>query len=101
MRLHKADVIIVLGRGVHSDGTIPQVTKHRAEKAVELFKRKLAPTIIISAGYWGFARPIPKNTEAKPMREIIIKKGTPNSKVLFRRKIQRHIWERLFYQAYC
>jgi uncharacterized SAM-binding protein YcdF (DUF218 family) len=82
MKLHKADVIITLGRGIHADGTIPIITQYRAEKAAELFKEKLAPNLLISAGYWGFQRFIPPNTEAKPMKEIAIKMGVPKSKII-------------------
>lgn len=82
-KIQKADAIIVLGRGINSDGTIPKITQYRAEKAAELFNKKLAKKIIISAGYWGFQRPIPPNTEAKPMERILIKKGVPKSAILF------------------
>ncbi len=75
-------LIIALGRGIRPDGRIPKITQNRAKKAVRLFKQNPNSTLLISAGYWGFQRFTPPNTEAKPMKAIALSMGVPASKII-------------------
>lgn len=81
-KIHKADVIITLGRGINPDGSIPNITQYRAKKAAKLFNEGLAPNMLISGGYWGFQRFVPPNMEAMPMKEIAINMNVPESKII-------------------
>jgi hypothetical protein len=47
---------VVLGGGVHPDGTLPRVARARVERAVELFECGIAPRIILS-GRCGLTAP--------------------------------------------
>lgn len=73
-----ADAIVVLGGGVHPDGTLPPVARARVERAVELFERGVAPRLILS-GRCGLSGPEPSVTEAAAMAEHAAGFGVPRS----------------------
>lgn len=71
-----ADAIVVLGGGVHPDGTLPPVARARVERAVELFESGVAPRLILS-GRCGLSAPEPAVTEAAAMAEYAAGFGVP------------------------
>jgi uncharacterized SAM-binding protein YcdF (DUF218 family) len=70
------DAIVVLGGGVHPDGTLPPVARARVERAVELFESGVAPRLILS-GRCGLSAPEPVVTEAAAMAEYAAGFGVP------------------------
>ncbi|HEX2205265.1 MAG TPA: YdcF family protein, partial [Longimicrobium sp.] len=71
-----ADAIVVLGGGVHPDGTLPGVARARVERAVELFESGVAPRLILS-GRCGLEGPDPAVTEAAAMAAHAAGFGVP------------------------
>lgn len=76
-----ADAIVVLGGGVHPDGTLPPVARARVERAVELFESGVAPRIILS-GRCGLSAPEPAVTEAAAMAAYAAAFGVPRAALL-------------------
>ncbi len=76
-----ADAIVVLGGGVHPDGTLPRVARARVERAVELFECGIAPRIILS-GRCGLTAPDAVLTEAAAMAACAAEFGVPRSALL-------------------
>jgi uncharacterized SAM-binding protein YcdF (DUF218 family) len=69
------DAIIVPGRGVHLDGTLPPDPSARVRRAVELSQRYDSASVIMS-GHWTFMeRQIPARTEAVAMQEYALTLG--------------------------
>lgn len=63
------DVIIILGGGVNSDGSLPDIARSRVQKGVDLFREGAAPRLLMS-GCWDFWREdTPLQTEAEAMKE--------------------------------
>jgi uncharacterized SAM-binding protein YcdF (DUF218 family) len=71
-----ADAIVVLGGGVHPDGTLPPVARARVERAVELFESGVAPRLILS-GRCGLSAAEPAVTEAAAMAAYAAGFGVP------------------------
>lgn len=71
-----ADAIVVLGGGVHPEGTLPPVARARVERAVELFENGVAPRIILT-GRCGLSAPEPAVTEAAAMAAYAAEFGVP------------------------
>jgi len=79
---NKFDAILVLGRGIREDGSIPDVSKSCVEKAVELLKGKEADHIIFS-GKWTYqAKFTPPLSEAQAMANYAIGLGAPEKALL-------------------
>jgi uncharacterized SAM-binding protein YcdF (DUF218 family) len=47
-RIHPADAIVVLGGGIHRDGTLGEASLRRAVQGVVLYHRGLAPLLVFS-----------------------------------------------------
>lgn len=78
----KYDAILVLGRGVYKDGSIPESAKSTIEKAVELFNASQADKIIFS-GKWTYTLDYtPPTTEARVMANYAQSLGLPESATL-------------------
>ena len=45
---YRADALVVLGRGIDPDGSLPTLAKQRVARAAELFAWDTAPRIIFS-----------------------------------------------------
>jgi uncharacterized SAM-binding protein YcdF (DUF218 family) len=73
-----ADAIVVLGGGVHPDGSLPPVARARVERAVELFECGVAPRLILS-GRCGLSAAEPAVTEAAAMAEYAAGFGVPRA----------------------
>lgn len=76
------DAIIVLGGGIQIDGTLTQMSRSRVNTAVALFKRGIAPRIVM-CGWRSFLSlsPTPRS-EASLMKEYATRRGVPASCVL-------------------
>ena len=81
MREHAAHAIVVLGGGVNTDGSLPQVCAARVERAAQLYHARIAPRLIMS-GRCGLADPDPAVTEAAAMRVHAVQLGVPESAIL-------------------
>lgn len=80
-REHPSDAIVVLGGGVHPDGTLPEVARTRVARAVELYRSGIAPRIILS-GRCGLHDPDPLVTEAAAMAAYARERGIPDEALL-------------------
>lgn len=77
-----SNVIIVLGRGIKEDGSLPPDPRSRVEKAVELYQQGVAPIIIMS-GAWTYHFAIqPKWSEATAMKKYAIELGVPAAAII-------------------
>jgi uncharacterized SAM-binding protein YcdF (DUF218 family) len=75
--MKKADVIIVLGRGIYKDGLIPESAQASIKKAVELYKNGKAGHITFS-GKWSYSLDYtPPITEARAMANFSRDLGLP------------------------
>lgn len=75
------DAILVLGRGVYKDGSIPESAKSTVEKAVELYNGHQAERIVFS-GKWTYkADYIPPTTEARAMANYARTLGLPEKAI--------------------
>jgi uncharacterized SAM-binding protein YcdF (DUF218 family) len=70
-----SDAIIVLGRGVEENGTLPPDPKSRVRKAVELFNKGEAPFIVMSGAWTYHADMKPRHSEAAAMKMYAISLG--------------------------
>jgi uncharacterized SAM-binding protein YcdF (DUF218 family) len=73
-----ADVIIVLGAGLHSDNTPTTGFWGRTEHAAELWERGLAPVILCSGGLAGRAT----RSEASVCGELLQQYGVPSDAIV-------------------
>lgn len=77
LRAGTADAIVVLGRGIEADGSLPLLARFRVERAVELWRRGVAPRIILS-GCASLSEPgPPRVTEAAAMAAYAEHAGVP------------------------
>ena len=84
----KHDVIIVLGGGINADGSLPAVVKKRVGKAVELYKKGMAPRLIMS-GKWSINSKISYPcTEAEAMEEYAVLCGVERDDILVEKESQ-------------
>ena len=74
---HRADALVVLGRGIDRDGSLPRLAKQRVERAAELFAWQTAPRIIFSGRCSLMTDVIPAVTEAAAMAEYARELGLP------------------------
>jgi vancomycin permeability regulator SanA len=74
--VHPADVIVVLGNKINSDGTPSKRLQARLNKAIQLYEQKNSSLIIVSGGTGkeGF-------DEAKVMKEYLVNKNIPAESV--------------------
>ncbi len=68
----KKDAIVVLGGGIKSDGSLPNTVKYRVKKGVELYKKSVAPRIIMSGRYSFLSKTGFQTTEAQAMKEYAV-----------------------------
>jgi uncharacterized SAM-binding protein YcdF (DUF218 family) len=73
----RADAIVVLGRGIDHDGSLPKLAKQRVERAAELSAWQTAPRIIFSGRCSLMTEVIPAVTEAGAMAEYAVVLGLP------------------------
>jgi vancomycin permeability regulator SanA len=73
----KADVMVVLGAAVRSDGEPSLALKSRLDHAIELYDAGFAPKIIMSGGIDAGGR-----NEPRAMRAYAVRKGVPADAIL-------------------
>lgn len=66
---YPAHAIVVLGGGVHADGSLPRLVRNRVERAADLHRRRIAPRIIVSGRCGLMQDGTPPVTEAEAMAE--------------------------------
>jgi uncharacterized SAM-binding protein YcdF (DUF218 family) len=74
---YRADAIVVPGRGIDHDGSLPKLAKQRVERAAELFAWQTALRIIFSGRCSLMTEVIPAVTEAGAMAEYAVVLGLP------------------------
>ena len=74
----EADVIIVLGAGLHRDGRPGWALTRRSRQAAELWHDGIAPFVLCTGGQAEFY----PRTEASACREILIDQGLPDGSIL-------------------
>jgi len=71
------DAVIILGRGIYKDGTIPESVKPTIKKAVELYNNRLTKKVVFG-GKWTYKIDYtPPSTEARAMAECAFDLGLP------------------------
>ena len=82
LRDHPAHAIVVLGVGVRPDGSLPFIARARVERAVELYRRQVAPRIIFTGKYGLIVHEPPALTEAEAMARYAQAMGVPREAML-------------------
>ena len=77
MPSYRADAIVVLGRGVDADGTLPRLAEQRVNRAAELFAWETATRIIFSGRSSLMTDVIPAITEVRGTAEYSATLGLP------------------------
>ncbi len=81
-KITSIDVIIILGKGVASDGSIPKIVQRQITTAIQLSNDKRIP-IILSGKHWGLERnPAIKYTEAAGMKKYALQHGANRTRLL-------------------
>lgn len=76
------DAIVVLGKGVLEDGTLPLISQHELDRALGLLQTQPASTIICSGKYSAF-RQLPYTlTEAVAMQRYLFQQGVPSEGII-------------------
>lgn len=80
------DAIIILGCGVRKDGSLTVITQTRVDRGVELFKKGVAPKIVMTGhkDYW--SRYTPAKTEARAMMDYAVSLGVSKRSILLEEK---------------
>lgn len=81
-----ADVIIVLGGGVHDDGSLPTRARARVRKGVSLYHQGKAQKLLMSGSHSGHLGQMPQVTEARAMKKYAIFLGVPSRAILIEEK---------------
>jgi uncharacterized SAM-binding protein YcdF (DUF218 family) len=76
-----ADAIIVLGRGVTPQGSLPLPARFRVERAVSLYQIGVAPRLIVTGRWSLMTADPPPITEARAMADLAIGLGVPGDAV--------------------
>ncbi len=79
---YRADALVVLGRGIDPDGSLPLLAKQRVERAAELFAWNTAPRIIFSGRCSLMTDAVPSVTEAGSMADYAVELGLPRDALL-------------------
>jgi len=76
-KVYEADVILIFGNKVETNGQVSKRLKSRLDEGVELFKQGKAPLIIVSGGFGkeGF-------DEAIVMKEYLLEQGVPKKAII-------------------
>jgi uncharacterized SAM-binding protein YcdF (DUF218 family) len=79
---YRTDAIVVLGRGVNADGTLPLGARSRLERAVTLYHAGVAPRLIASGRNSLMALHPPPVSEAAAMARLAADLGVPAEAIL-------------------
>ncbi len=78
----RADALVVLGRGIDPDGSLPLLAKQRVERAAELYVWEVAPRLIFSGRCSLMSDSAPAITEARAMYNFALSIGLPRRALL-------------------
>jgi uncharacterized SAM-binding protein YcdF (DUF218 family) len=78
----RADALVVLGRGIDPDGSLPRLARQRVERAAELYAWEVAPRLIFSGRCSLMTEAPPPITEARAMYDYAITLGLPRRVLL-------------------
>lgn len=73
--MQQKDCILVLGSGVHLDGSLTAIGKSRVEKGVALYKKGSAHRMLFCGSYSYKLTRAPQKTEAQAMRDYALALG--------------------------
>lgn len=90
------DVIIILGKGVYADGSIPRVVQNEIDAALRLCREQDIPAIIFSGKYWGLQRRPAHLTEAATMKQYARSRGAAHIRLVSEEKSQDTIGAAVF-----
>jgi uncharacterized SAM-binding protein YcdF (DUF218 family) len=76
------DALVVLGRGVDPDGSLPRLAKQRVQRAAELYAWGISPRIIFSGKCSLMTEVVPAQSEAAAMAEYAVTLGLPRDALL-------------------
>lgn len=79
-------IIIVLSGGINKNSSLPLYVRQRLDLACRLFKNGKGMAIILSGRGTKRKQQIPKYTEAKIMRNYLVKKKVPKNKIFLEEK---------------
>ena len=74
------DAIIILGKGISQDGTLPDIARQHVQMGVDLYS--VGPAPIIISGACGLFERQPARTEASAMREHAMELGIPAERII-------------------
>lgn len=93
------DAIVVLGRGINQDGTLPVDPMWRVRRALELFNAGAAPTILMSGASSYHFDFHPPRSEAEAMKAWAVSLGAPPEQVLTESKSRDTLGNALYIKA--
>lgn len=67
--MNAPDVIIILGKGVAADGTVPEIVRHQIDYAIQLCEHQPIQALLFSGEYWGLRDNLSTITEAAAMKQ--------------------------------
>ena len=76
------DALVVLGRGVCDDGSLPLIARTRVEKAVALFQQGVAPWMVFTGSHSLMTEVPPPISEAAAMANYAESLGVPRADML-------------------
>ena len=82
MSAYRSDALVVLGRGIDPDGSLPRLARQRVERAGELFGWDVAPRIIFSGRCSLMSEGTVVCTEAASMLDYAVSLGLPRAALL-------------------
>jgi|SRR3989344_1379198 len=86
MERKKYDAVIVLGRGIYKDGSIPESVKAATRKAIGLYRQGIVSKVIFSGRWSRHFDYIPPTTEARAMQSYAFEQGLPPEAVVVEEK---------------
>lgn len=82
----KYDTIIILGKKINDDGSLPKTLKQRVGKGIELYKKGFSDNLIMT-GKWAFFREKePATRQAVSMKKYAVSCGVPPKNIYLEEK---------------
>lgn len=77
----KYDAILVLGKGIREDGSLPEMSVESIKAATNLLKKEIAPRLILCGKWSRHYLYEPARTEASAMKDLAISLGALEEKI--------------------
>ena len=90
------DAVVVLGGKVTPEGNVSQIVKYRVDKAVDLYKKGIAPRLVFSGKISFSKNSVLIKTEAMAMKEYAVSLGIPDKAILLEENSQDTIGNAYF-----